>query len=107
MHEDSPFMRRSIAPLVLASLTVATSLSATAAGASSPGGTEHLTVFAVNTDGPKFLAIMSGAIADYGPVVSNQKNTELTLHLTKGTFKVNVANLDAKLVAETASEPLY
>src|SRR5580700_4392349 len=107
MHVFSLSPRRSIAVLLLATLTVVANLNAMAAGASTPHRTEHLTVFAVNTDGPKFVAIMSGVIADYGPAVSNQTSTELTLHLTRGTFKLDVALLDAKLVAETAGEPLY
>jgi hypothetical protein len=107
MHEISLTGRRLVAVLILATLIVVASLSAIAAGASTPKRTEHLTVFAVNTDGPKFVAIMSGDIADYGPAASSQDNTELTLHLTKGTFKLNLAILDAKLVAETAREPLY
>jgi hypothetical protein len=107
MHEPTLTNRRIIAVVAVATLMVVGGFVSIAAAASTPKGTEHFTVFAVNTDGPKLVAIMSGVIADYGSVVSNQKNTELTLHLTKGTFRLNVAKLDAKLVAETASEPLY
>src|SRR5580658_4469044 len=107
MHEVMLTIRRTFAVMVVAALMVVGSVGSIAAATSAPKGTEHLTVFAVNTDGPKFVAIMSGVIADYGPAVSNQTSTELTLHLTRGTFKLDVALLDAKLVAETAGEPLY
>jgi hypothetical protein len=107
MHEDFRTLRRATAALVLATLIVVAGFSAIPARATTSNGRVHITVFAVNTDGPKFEAIISGAIADYGLVVENQKSTELTLHLAKGTFSLNVATLDAKLVAETASEPLY
>jgi len=92
---------------LLSVLVIALLMASTNAGAATPAGIEHLTIFAVNTDGPKFEAIVSGDIADYGSAVSNQRNTELTLHLTKGTFSVDVATLDAKLVAESADEPLF
>src|ERR1700722_343874 len=106
MHEFSLDVRRFLATLVLATLTVA-GFSAVPATAATSKGTVHITIFAVNTDGPKFVAIISGAIADYGSAVANEESTELTLHLAKGTFSLNVATLDAKLVSETAHEPLY
>jgi hypothetical protein len=107
MHEVTLTNGRIIAVWAVATLMVAGGFVSIASAATTPKATEHLTVFGVNTDGPKFMAIVSGVIADDGPVVSNSKNTELTLHLTKGTFKLNVAKLDAKLVTETANEPLY
>lgn len=107
MHEVTHPIWRTIAVFVVATAMVVAGMNSIATAAPKALGTEHVTVFAVNTDGPKFVAVMSGVIADYGPVLSNQKNTQLTFHLTKGTFKLNVASLEAKLVADTANEPLY
>jgi hypothetical protein len=107
MHAVSLNVRRFTTALLLAMLTIVTGFSPVPARAATSKGPIHVTVFAVNTDGPKFVAIISGAIADYGSAVANGKSTELTLHLAKGKFSLNVAKLDAKLVSETAGEPLF
>jgi hypothetical protein len=106
MHAFSRAVRRFTAALILATLTVVTGFSAVPARAATSDGALHITVFAENTDGPKFVAIISGAIADYGSAVANQKSTELTLHLANRTFRLNVAQVDVKLVSETAGEPI-
>lgn len=98
---------RYLAALVLAASIAVTGLGVVPAGAATSKGLVHLTVYAINTDGPKFRAVVSGAIRDYGPAVSNQGHTELTLDLSRGTFQLDVATLDEKLTTETADEPLY
>jgi hypothetical protein len=64
-------------------------------------GLEHLTAY-TNNDGPTETAIVTGAIGDYGKAVSVYPNgtvdpdhdSELSLQLSHGTFRLNIAALD-------------
>jgi hypothetical protein len=38
--------------------------------ASSAGGTANIVLYSVNSDGPDFRAVVTGAIGDYGPAVT-------------------------------------
>ena len=75
----------------------------------------HLMVYSINSDGPDFRAIVTGAIGDYGPAVTvfpngkvNPSHThDLELKLTHGSFKLSLTELDKKFVAVTSHEPIY
>jgi hypothetical protein len=72
-------------------------------------------IYAVNTDGAYWHAIMSGVIGDYGPAVSiypngqvdSAHNSEMELRLTHGSFRLSIAALDKKFVKSASREPVY
>ena len=106
---------------VLAGALAATGCAASAAtaDAASPAtaakDNAHLMVYSINSDGPDFRAIVSGAIGDYGPAVTvfpdgkvDPSHThDLELKLTHGSFKLSITELDKKFVAVTSHEPIY
>jgi hypothetical protein len=106
---------------VLAGALAATGCTASAAstGAASPAtaakDNAHLMVYSINSDGPDFRAIVTGAIGDYGPAVTVFPNGkvdpshthDLELKLTHGSFKLSLTELDKKFVAVTSHEPIY
>ena len=75
----------------------------------------HLMVYSINSDGPDFRAIVTGAIGDYGPAVTvfpdgkvDPSHThDLELKLTHGSFKLSITELDRRFVAVTSHEPIY
>jgi hypothetical protein len=83
--------------------------------ASTASNLTHLMVYSINSDGPDFRAIVSGAIGDYGPAVTLLPNGkvdpshthDLELKLTRGTFKLSLTELDKKFVTVTSHEPIY
>jgi hypothetical protein len=105
----------------LAATGCAASAASTAAAATSATGTAaardnaHLMVYSINSDGPDFRAIVTGAIGDYGPAVTvfpdgqvDPSHThDLELKLTRGSFKLSITELDKKFVAVTSHEPIY
>ena len=101
-----------------AASTGAASTSAAATSATGPAAARdnaHLMVYSINSDGPDFRAIVTGAIGDYGPAVTvfpngqvNPSHThDLELKLTRGSFKLSITELDKKFVAVTSHEPIY
>ena len=80
----------------------------TAAGAavSHSRGSVHLTAYTDN-DGPTETVIVTGAVGDYGKAVSVYPNgtvdpehdSELSLQLSHGTFRLDIASLDKAFVA--------
>jgi hypothetical protein len=78
---------------------------ATASGSGTPtahhGGLAHLTAYSDN-DGPTDTVIVTGTIGDYGKAVSvypdgtidPEHDSELSLQLSHGTFRLDVAALD-------------
>jgi hypothetical protein len=94
-----------------AASTAATSTAATSTAADAT----HLMVYSINSDGPDFRAIVTGAIGDYGPAVTvfpdgkvDPSHThDLELKLTRGSFKLSLTGLDKKFVAVTSQEPIY
>jgi hypothetical protein len=62
--------------------------------------------YSVNSDGPDFRAIMTGAVGDYGPAVTvypdgkvdPEHTSELELNLSHGSFRLSIARLDAEVV---------
>jgi hypothetical protein len=69
-------------------------------------GTAHIAIWSVNSDGPDFRAILTGAVGDYGPGVTVHPNgsvdpthtSELELNLSHGSFRLSIAKLDAAFV---------
>jgi len=79
---------------------------ASASAAPTATDTAHLTDYAANTDGPKSTVILTGAIGDYGRATSIHPDgtadpghtSQLELTLTRGTFRIIIGGLHAKLV---------
>jgi hypothetical protein len=96
-----------------AATTGAAATSATAPAAARDNA--HLMVYSINSDGPDFRAIVTGAIGDYGPAMTVFPNGkvdpshthDLELKLTHGSFKISITDLDKKFVAVTTHEPIY
>ena len=91
--------------------SAATSASAAAATAPAPAaktikGTTHIMAYSINSDGPHFQAIVTGAVGDYGPGVTVHPNgtvdpghtSELKLELTHGSFRLSIAALDKAVI---------
>src|SRR5262245_30504220 len=85
------------------------------ARAAATDSTANIMIYAVNTDGAYWHAIVSGVIGDYGPAVSigpggqidPAHNSELDLRLTHGSFRLSIAALDKKFVTAASHEPIY
>jgi len=107
--------------LTLAGCTAAAAASSMAAtsgtakaSAGSPSLT-HVTAYSINTDNPVLTSVVSGAIGDYGPAEEVSSGStgvsahggELELKLTRGTFRLNIADIDAKFVQGTSHEPVF
>lgn len=78
-------------------------------------GTAHLVIYSINSDGPYFRAVLSGTIGDYGPAVAvypngkvdPEHNSELSLNLSRGTFRLNIAQLDREFFQKVSPFPKY
>jgi hypothetical protein len=77
-------------------------------------GTEvHLVGYSKNSDGPGLTVIVTGAIGDYGRAVTVHPNgtidpehtSELSLGLRNGSFRLDIASLDKKIVSVTSHWP--
>jgi hypothetical protein len=82
--------------------------------ASAPGLT-HVIAYSINTDSPVLTSVVSGAIGDYGPAEEVSPGStgvsahggELELKLTRGTFRLNIADIDTKFIEGTSHEPVF
>jgi hypothetical protein len=101
---------------VATSSTAVTSGTKASAGKSaSPPGLTHVTAYSINTDNPILASVVSGAIGDYGPAEEVSPGStgvsahggELELKLTRGTFRLNIADIDTKFVDGTSHEPVF
>jgi hypothetical protein len=98
-----------------AASTAAASTAAASPTAAAAADSAHLMVYSINSDGPDFRAIVTGAIGDYGPAVTvfpdgkvDPSHThDLELKLTHGSFKLSITELDHRFVAVTTHEPIY
>jgi hypothetical protein len=78
-------------------------------------GEVHLTIWSVDSDGPDFQAIVSGAIGDYGTAVTvlpdgkvdPEHASEMELKLRRGTFRLYIDGITTKFRAQTIHEPIY
>jgi hypothetical protein len=82
--------------------------SATSAAATLTRGTAHITVYSIDSDGPRFRVIVTGpVVGDYGPAVTvspdgrvdPEHTSQIRLELTRGSFRISIAALDRKLVS--------
>jgi hypothetical protein len=109
--------------LTLAGCTAATASSTAAAGTAQAGagnpasvpGLTHVIAYSINTDNPVLTSVVSGAIGDYGPAEEVSPGStgvsahggELELKLTRGTFRLNIADIDTKFIEGTSHEPVF
>jgi hypothetical protein len=110
--------------LTLAGCTAAAASSTAAAagtaqaGAGNPAsvpGLTHVIAYSINTDNPVLTSVVSGAIGDYGPAEEVSPGStgvsahggELELKLTRGTFRLNIADIDTKFIEGTSHEPVF
>ncbi|HTW10004.1 MAG TPA: hypothetical protein VME46_21050 [Acidimicrobiales bacterium] len=78
-------------------------------------GEVHFAVWSVDSDGPDFQAILSGAIGDYGPAetvlpngqVDPEHTSEMVLRLHHGTFRLYIDGIASEFRAKAAHEPVY
>ena len=95
-------------------VTPATATASAGSPASSPALT-HITAYSINTDNPVLVSVVTGpTIGDYGPAEEISPGSggaahggELELNLTRGTFRLDIAGLDAKFVQGTSHEPVF
>lgn len=91
--------------------TTTGSASETAAGGSPSAA--HITLYSVNSDGPYFRAILTGAVGDYGPAVTvrpdgtvdPEHTSQMELRLTHGSFRLSIAGLDTKIADAFRDRP--
>jgi hypothetical protein len=78
-------------------------------------GVVNLVIYSINSDGPDFQAIVSGAIGDYGPAVTvlpdgkvdPEHTSEIELDLRNGTFRLSIRAIANRFRAETSNEPVF
>jgi hypothetical protein len=78
-------------------------------------GTVHIDIYSINSDGAYFRAVLSGSIGDYGPAVAvypdgkvdPEHNSELELNLSRGTFRLNIVQLDREFFQHLSHYPDY
>ncbi|HUN35145.1 MAG TPA: hypothetical protein VMU95_24345 [Trebonia sp.] len=106
---------------MLATLLAAAGCASATAGttAAKPGasadGRANLIAYSIDSDGPYFSAVVTGAVGDYGPAVTvdpdgavdPEHGSQLELKLVHGSFRLSISSLDDKLVQATAGEPVY
>jgi len=84
------------------------SASATTPAANTGKDTTHLIVYSINSDGPHFRALATGALGDYGPGVTVLPNgkvdparvSELELNLSHGSLRLSITGIHADLVRD-------
>jgi len=71
-----------------------------------PASAVHLIAYSINSDGPRFRALLTGAVGDWGPAVSvhpdgsidPEHTSQLKLNLRHGSFRLGIAALDRRIV---------
>ena len=66
----------------------------------------HITLYSINSDGPRFQAIVTGAVGDHGQAVSvypdgridPEHDSDLSLRLGRGSFLLSAAVLDKAVI---------
>lgn len=104
---------RRLAPalaMVVATTGCASAATSTAAVASTTAAANrtsaHITLYSVNSDGPRFQAIVTGAVGDHGQAVSvypdgrvdPEHDSDLSLRLGRGSFLLSAAVLDKAVI---------
>ncbi len=91
----------------------ATTGTATTAVVTADTGATHVAIWSVNSDGPDFQTIVTGAVGDHGPGVTVRPDgsvdpshtSELELKLSHGSFRLSIAKLDATFVKAVGQWP--
>ena len=94
-----------LAALAITSCASATASATRPASETAAGGgtsTAHIMVYSINSDGPDFRAILTGAVGDFGSAVTVHPDgsvdpdhtSEIELQLTHGSFRLSIAGLD-------------
>ena len=91
----------------------ATTGTATTAVVTADSGATHIAVWSVNSDGPDFQSILTGAVGDHGSGVTvhpdgsvdPDHSSELELKLSHGSFRLSIAALDAAFVKAVGQWP--
>ena len=102
--------------ILAAAVAVGCAPAASRAAAAGPAGsaeTARIVVWSVNSDGPDFRVIATGAVGDYGPAVTVHPNgtvdpghtSELELNLTQGSFRLSIAKLGSEFMRAAGRWP--
>jgi hypothetical protein len=96
------------AAVLAGGLATAACASAASSGAATArtSGSSHIIIYSINSDGPDFKAIVTGAIGDYGPGVTvhpdgsvdPEHTSELELNLSHGSFRLSIATIDKDVI---------
>src|SRR5262245_45076206 len=81
----------------------------------SADGRANIMVYSINSDGASFSAIFTGAVGDYGRAVTvdldgradSEHPSALELELSRGSFRLNIADIEKEIVEATSHEPIY
>ena len=98
--------------------SAATTAGSTGASTGKPAGLPgltHVTAYSINTDSPVLTSVVSGAIGDYGPaeevspgsMAASARGSQLELKLTRGSFRLAIADIVQKFQNGTSHEPIY
>jgi hypothetical protein len=99
-----------------ASATAKTAAAKTGAAKSAASrGHANIMVYSINSDGPYFRAVVTGAVGDYGPAATVSPDGrvdaahagEMKLDLTHGSFRISIADIEKKFVRAASHEPIY
>jgi hypothetical protein len=90
-----------------------TSAAMTTRAATAAGGTVHIIDYSINSDGPDFRVILTGAVGDYGPAVTVYPDgnvdpghtSEMALKLTHGSFRLGIAGIHQKVISAFSHWP--
>jgi hypothetical protein len=95
-------------PAARAAPPAATAAASGAPAAAPPAaGPAHIMAYSIDSDGPGFRAILTGAVGDYGPAVTvlpdgtvdPQHTSQLELKLVRGTFRIGIARIDKMIIS--------
>jgi hypothetical protein len=89
-----------------ASATAASTATTPTATTSPLSRNTHITLYSINSDGPVFQAIVTGAVGDHGQAVSvypdgrvdPQHDSDLSVRLARGSFLLDAKALDKRVV---------
>jgi hypothetical protein len=102
-HQDTEGMRKTAVFAIVALMSSGCGSASTPAPAPDHGNV-NFTDYSDN-DGTKAKVVLTGAVGDYGDAVSLTSNgdahgqrTDIDLNLTQGKFRINIADIDKKLV---------
>lgn len=103
----------SSAPASSAPASSAAASSASTVAVARGAGQTHIMVWSVNSDGPDFREILTGAVGDYGPgvtvhpdgTVDPDHTSELELNMSHGSFRLSIAALASQFRDSVVSWP--